>query len=207
MTDRLPFFASCSPGLESIAAAEFRSLGFMPAKAVPGGVEISGGPLHLYRANLWSRVSSRILVRLGSVRATAFDELRRKTADLPWENHLRPGQPVRINASTHKSRLHHTGAIAERIAAAIGQRLGTPPAWTLNKSLETDGAQTQALVVVRFDHDQCWVSIDSSGEDLHRRGYRLAAAKAPLRETLAAGMLLACGWDPAAVAAVSGWAI
>lgn len=195
MTTRQALFATCSPGLENIAAAEFRSLGFMPAQAVPGGVELSGTATHLYRANLWSRTSSRVLVRLGEFQATAFEELVRKAGGLPWERHLRPGQPVRVNATARKSRLHHTGAIAERVARSIGSRLGVEPAWTLNKSM--DDAEAQALVVVRFEHDRCRVSIDSSGEDLHRRGYRLATAKAPLRETLAAGLLLACQWDPA----------
>ncbi len=161
---------------------------------LPGGVEFRGGLPALYRANLHLRTASRILVRLGSsFYAAAFSELRKKASRLPWERFLTPGQPVSIRATCHKSKLYHSEAVAERIAGAIADRLGKPS--PMLKPADEESANPPQLVVVRLVNDLCTVSLDSSGELLHRRGYRQAVAKAPLRETLAAAMLLASGWD------------
>lgn len=156
-----------------------------------GGVEFSGSFEAIYRANLHLRTASRVLVRLGDFTATAFSELRKKAGRLPWECFLSPGQAVNVRSTCHKSRLYHSDAVSERILGAITDRLVQVPG--VHHSLSNP--YSPQLVVVRFVHDHCTISIDSSGELLHRRGYRQATAKAPLRETLAAGMLLASGWD------------
>ncbi len=134
-----------------------------------------------------------MLVRLGDFYAAAFSELRKKAARLAWEKYIVPGQRVALRVTCHKSRLYHSDAVAERILGAIGDRLGSPVSLAV---LDEDAAGVQPqLVVVRLSHDLVTISIDSSGEHLHRRGYRLASAKAPLRENLAAGLILASGWD------------
>lgn len=200
-------FAVCAPGVEPFVAQELGDLGLLvapsapvaPALAVPGaevevgGVEFSGDRTAIYRANLHLRTASRVLLRLGDFYAASFPELRKKAGRLAWENYLHPGQPVAVRASCHKSRLYHSDGVAERVLAAIGDRLGqiTPP----GKFDEAGEAPPPQLVVARLDHDRCILSVDTSGTLLHRRGYRLAVAKAPLRETLAAAMLLASGWD------------
>ena len=150
----------------------------------------------LYRANLHLRTASRVLVRLGGFHAAAFSELRKKASRLPWETYLRPGQPVSIHATSHKSKLYHSGGVTKRIAGAIADRLGAAPR-VEKTSDEAEGPGPQ-LVIVRLVRDQVMISLDASGALLHQRGYRLAGGKAPLRETLAAGMLLASGWDCAA---------
>jgi putative N6-adenine-specific DNA methylase len=100
---------------------------------------------------------------------------------------------VAVRVTCHKSKLYHSDAVAERIVRAVGDKLGKPS--LLHKPADEEAQNPPQLIVVRLLRDQCFVSIDSSGELLHRRGYRQAVAKAPLRETLAAGMLLASGWD------------
>jgi len=214
-------FVACAPGLEIITAQEIRSLGFLPtnvaAAAVLGGVNAakldytdggvetiisstnnsdSDANTHLeavYRLNLFLRTASRVLVRLGEFYAAAFSELRKKAGRLEWEAYLSPGQSVALRVTCHKSRLYHSDAIAERVLGAITDRMGSPvPLARFNENASNTLPQ---LVVVRLLHDHVTISIDSSGEHMHRRGYRLAAAKAPLRETLAAGVLLASGWD------------
>jgi putative N6-adenine-specific DNA methylase len=166
---------------------------FIP-QPLPGGVAFTGGLPELYRANLHLRTASRVLARLGSsFYAAAFSELRKKASRLPWERFLTPGQPVSIRATCHKSKLYHSEAVAERVAGAIADRLGKSS--PLLKPADEESASPPQLVVVRLVNDLCTVSIDSSGELLHRRGYRQAVAKAPLRETLAAAMLIASGWD------------
>lgn len=197
---RLPLFAVCAPGLEDITRAELFSLGINHPRAVPGGVEFEGFLSHLYKVNLWSRTASRVLARLGEFNAVSFAELRRKAAELPWENFLHRGAGVAIRAACHKSKLYHSDAVAERVALALQDRLGSAPPLGTRGSEDPEETLSQqddshTAVVVRFDRDHCTVSLDSSGAHLHRRGYRLAAAKAPLRETLAAALLRHAAYD------------
>ena len=208
-------FAVCAPGLEPFTALELRKLGLLSptqedaapetsgrdraAQGENGGVSFAGDLNEIYLANLHLRTASRVLVRLGEFYAAAFSELRKKAGRLAWMRYLKPGQPVAINVTCHQSRLYHSDAVAERIAGAIGDCLGEQPQVirpdpAVSYSNGETNLQPQ-LVVVRLVQDLCTISIDSSGELLHRRGYRLATAKAPLRETLAAGVLLASGWD------------
>lgn len=186
---RFACFAACPPGLELITWAELFNLGLNQPKTVPGGVEFSGFFNHIYRINLWSRTASRVLVRLGTFEALSFAELERKAGGLAWDQLLRRGAAVRLRVTCHKSKLYHSDAVAERLAGVLAANLGAVRD-------ETDDARAQ-LVVVRLDHDRCTISLDSSGEHLHRRGYRLETGKAPLRETLAAALLLHARFDPA----------
>ncbi len=219
----LRLFAVAAPGLEPLVQGELARLGLVSGEAVPrlaeaglpveeqrspgnrppdeeggeetGGVEFDADLAGLYRANLWLRTASRVLLRLGDFYAAAFSELRKKASRLPWEDYLRPGQPVVVRATCHRSKLYHSAGVAERVAGAIGDRLGQPT--PLVKADPAAPAPPQQ-VLVRLVHDHAVISLDTSGELLHRRGYRQAMAKAPLRETLAAGLLLASGWDGAA---------
>jgi putative N6-adenine-specific DNA methylase len=201
-------FAVCTPGLEPFTALELAQIGLIPTSPpVPpvvsspggdpgsefGGIESQGSLHDLYRANLSLRTASRVLLRLGEFHASAFAELRRKVGQLPWERFLAPGKPVALRVTCRASRLYHERAVAERVAAAISDRLDRPqPVQTYQGDA---GADLPQLILARIDHNLCTVSIDSSGPLLHRRGYRLAVTKAPLRETLAAAMVMASGWD------------
>lgn len=158
----------------------------------------------LYAANLWLRTASRVLVRVASFRAKAFYELERRANKVPWERFVGPGQRVRFRVTCRKSRLYHSDAVAQRLAAAIERRVGGGGAtvWSgkAEGAVEVDAEDETApsdaqLFVVRFLHDECTISADASGALLHLRGYRQAVGKAPLRETIAAAMLLASGWD------------
>ncbi len=200
-TASLPLFAVCAPGLEAVTTAELRGLGISPLgpstgdspSGGEGGIEFNADMESLFRANLQLRTASRILLRLGTFHAVSFVELRKRAASLPWEQYLRPGQAVALRVTCRKSRLYHSDAVAERVAGAIGDRLRTPP--DVRKLDENAPGDPPQLIVVRFLNDECTLSLDTSGALLHRRGYRQALAKAPLRETLAAGLLLAAGWD------------
>jgi putative N6-adenine-specific DNA methylase len=185
-------FAVCAPGLEPVLLAEVQALG-CKGTAGAGGVEIDGTLRDVARLNLWLRTASRVLVRLGTVKATAFPELVRKASALPWELYLRPGAKAALRVTCRKSRLYHSGAVAERLHAAMEARLGAKVQAQKSASEDEEGEDAQ-LVVARFDRDVCTVSADSSGALLHRRGYRLAQSQAPLRETLAAAVLLAAGY-------------
>ena len=156
------------------------------------------------RANLWSRVASRVIVRAARFHARTFAELERHGRRIEWERFVGAGGAVAFRVTSKKSRLYHTEAIAERLAGAIGHRLGVPARWAAaDRGVATDEAGDDdeqiapsdgQLFVVRVARDLVTVSADSSGALLHRRGYRQAVAKAPLRETLAAALLLAADW-------------
>ena len=182
-------FATAAPGLKPLVAAELRALGEFQSVVVgepePGGVSFRADRAGLYAANLHLRIASRVLVRIGTFHASAFHELERHAARLPWREFMTSGSPVSFRVTSRKSRLYHQDAIAQRLLAVAGG------------STAREGDATQEFVV-RLFRDECTVSADASGELLHRRGYRLATAKAPLRETLAAAMLVASGWDESA---------
>ena len=181
-------FAVAAPGLEPLVAAELRRLtALCPleiAAPEPGGVEFRAGQRGLYAANLHLRTASRVLVRMGTFHASAFHELERHAARLPWAAFTAAGQAITFRVTSRKSRLYHQDAVAERLLAAAGA-----PALPASA-----GLPAPQEFIVRLFRDECTVSADSSGELLHRRGYRLAGGKAPLRETLAAAMLAATGW-------------
>lgn len=179
-------FAVAAPGLETVCAAELTALGLAGVTVVAGGVEFSGDLGDLYRVNLWLRTASRVIVRVGEVGSRDFPDLFRQAVRLPWGKFIRPGTRVRVRAVSRRSRLGHTGRVAETISAAIDRALGRPGG-------VEDGPEQ--LVLARFEDDRCLLSVDSSGELLHRRGYRLDAVPAPLRETLAAGLLFLLRWD------------
>lgn len=196
-------FAVCAPGLEPVVDGELKGLG-ISGEVETGGVCWKGELRDLYRANLHLRSASRIVVRIARFRARSFIELERHVRRIDWSAHLPGGASVRLRVTSRKSRLYHEGAIRERferfiaesINAGISQDVsadhGPVDADPLDSS---DGVQGAQLIVVRFFRDECIVSLDASGALLHRRGYRLATAKAPLRETLAAAIIIAAGWD------------
>jgi putative N6-adenine-specific DNA methylase len=181
----MDLFVVTANGLPPIVLREMEALGIR-GTAVAGGVEAEGALREVASLNLWLRCATRVLVRLGSFRATAFPELVRKAAALPWEEYLRPSAKLEVRATCHKSRLYHSGGVAERILSGLEARVRGAGA--------ARAGQGGQLVLARFDHDICTVSIDSSGELLHQRGWRGPQAKAPLRETLAAALLLAAGY-------------
>ena len=167
----------------------------------PGGVAWTGDLESLARANLWLRTASRVLVRVAEFRARTFFELERHARKVPWERFVSAGVPVGLRVTCRKSRLYHSDAVAQRIAEAIDRALGgaAPTPTVQNRGddeseVEVHEGGREQLFVVRVLHDVCTVSADSSGAGLHRRGYRLELAKAPLRETLAAAVLLGSGW-------------
>ncbi|CAG1008694.1 Ribosomal RNA large subunit methyltransferase L [Myxococcaceae bacterium] len=195
-------FAVASPGLEAVLAAEIEGLGLGDATTLAGGVAFRGDLPTLARANLELRSAGRILLRAASFPAKRFDDLRRRAAALAWERWVGRGDSVALRVTCRKSRLWHSGAVGERVMEAIASRLGFEPSRARPEPDDDDShAPLNAsrprvqLVLVRIENDACTVSVDSSGEPLHRRGYRLAVGRAPLRETLAAGLVLASGWD------------
>jgi putative N6-adenine-specific DNA methylase len=191
----LDCFAIVAPGLEAFALAEATGLG-LNAVVEEGGISWSGDAHSALLANAGLRIASRVLVRLAVFEARSFAELERHARKIPWTRVLRPGDAVRFRVTCKKSRLYHSDAVAQRLADAVMRVV--PGVRAEGGSIDDDevqGDDDHALIVVRVMRDRVTVSADSSGALLHRRGYRQATAKAPLRETIAAAMLAASGWD------------
>jgi putative N6-adenine-specific DNA methylase len=188
----LDLFAICAPGLSTFLAAELRDLGLPVGDVTPAGVTLRGTLADLYRANLQSRLATRIVVRIATFEATHFSTLDKRLRTVDWPRWLAPGTDVACRVTCRKSRLYHSGAVAERVQGAIAAAVRHR---AVDVTDEDDDEGAHQLLLVRLDHDRCTVSLDASGALLHRRGYRQAVAKAPLRETLAAAMLRAARWD------------
>ena len=209
------FALVCPPGLEDICLAEARALGLeLSADAVPGPVLAWSGRLEdLYRASLFLRTASRILVRLTSFRAGAREELFRHVADFPWELWLPAGAALRVDAHVRHSRISHEGMTATtvfeavarrfRLAGLVEPRLAGAAANheaaadilddEADQPVGADAAVVQRLIV-RLEDNRASLSLDASGEHLHRRGWRTEQGAAPIRENLAAGLLAWTGW-------------
>lgn len=182
-----------APGLEPLALAEARALG-LPAVEEEGGFGWTGDLRSVVAANVGLRIASRVLVRLDSFEALSFADLERRARRVAWGTVVRAGDAARFRVTCKKSRLYHSDAVAQRLADAL---VRTVPGVRVveHQGDEEAGSDEATLFVVRFFRDRCLISVDTSGALLHRRGYRMATAKAPLRETLAAALLAASGWD------------
>jgi putative N6-adenine-specific DNA methylase len=176
-------FAICAPGIEAVTAAELLSLGATIDATEPGGVSFQADAALLYRANLELRTASRVLKRVAQFDARTWFELERHAKKISWATLLGAGMAPEFEVTSRKSKLYHNRGIAERLERIVGA-----------DTAAGDPSRT-ARFQVRAVRDRFTISADASGELLHRRGYRLETAKAPLRETLAAAMLLGCGWD------------
>ncbi|MES2521303.1 MAG: class I SAM-dependent RNA methyltransferase [Gemmatimonadota bacterium] len=207
--DRWDAFAIVAPGLAPLVAAELTAMGITPREVSPAGVAFDATRADLLAANLWSRIASRVIVRLDSFEARDFATLEKLAQRVPWTRVMAEGATVSLRVTCRKSKLYHSDAVAERVARGITRsvkgvkivrtgddEIDSETADSDTESASTDkGSSDVQRIIVRFDHDRCTISADSSGELLHRRGWRQAVAKAPLRETLAAAMIAACEWN------------
>ena len=183
MTDPFEIYLVATPGLEAPLCDEARAAGF-DAKVVEGGVAFMGLWPEVWRANLDLRGATRVLARIGSFRAMHLAQLDKRARKVDWAAVLRPDVPVKVEASCKRSRIYHAGAASQRVGKAIAEELGAPLA-----------DDTAVRVMVRIEDDLVTLSVDTTGESLHKRGFKEGVAKAPMRETMAAMFLRQCGFD------------
>lgn len=190
------FFAVAPPGVESLTHRELTALGIgrSDPEIHTGGVTFFG-PVHDgYKANLGLRTAARVLMRIAAFRAADFKTLERHWNDIPWELYLPPDSRPQLRVSCRKSRLYHSDAVAQRLQTALAQRFDTADL-TDHRPAAADPDSSPLRLFVRLLHDRCTVSLDSSGEALYRRGLKTQVTEAPLRENLAAAILLLAGYD------------
>lgn len=176
-------FLATAPGLENLLYEEVRSKGFKHAKAIKGGVTIEGSWPEVWRANLWVRGTSRVLARIASFKALHLAQLDQRACDVPWGEVLNPEIDFRVDVSCSKSRIYHSDAAAQRIEKAITKVLKAKKA-----------PNADITVMARIERDICTISVDTSGDLLHKRGFKALVNKAPMRENMAALFLQQCGY-------------
>jgi len=185
------YFATTAKGLEEVLAGELRSLGAADIRPKSGGVHFCGSQADGYRACLWLRTANRVLQPLGSFSCRTPEQLYDGIRSFPWETFVTPAMTLALDASTRDSALTHSRYVALKGKDAIVDRIRD---WCGNRP-DIDPVAPDLPVNLHLSGNQCTVSLDLAGVGLHRRGYRLERTIAPLRETLAAGLLLLSGWD------------
>ena len=191
------FFAACAPGLQRLCHRELS--GLMPGRdgitMIPGGVEFTGSVEDCYQANLRLGSPSRIIMRMGSIKAENFRTLEKQLLKMEWELFLKKGVPFSCDVVTSHCRLYHTDAIAGRVKNCIVDYFENLP-------LEQGAMVAHRLhdtgqrILIRGVDDRFEISLDSSGDGLYKRGIKKNVGAAPLRENLAFGLLSAAGYSP-----------
>jgi 23S rRNA (guanine2445-N2)-methyltransferase / 23S rRNA (guanine2069-N7)-methyltransferase len=192
--DDLAFFATCPRNTEGLLLDELRALGAPEVAETRAGVAFRGPLQTAYRACLWSRVASRVLLHLHSCPVASPDELYECVVELPWEDHLLVSGTLAVEVTTtikrgpladlntHFAEQRVKDAVVDRFRARSGTRPGV------------DLARPDIRINVHLTPEGASISLDLSGDGLHRRGYRTEGGEAPLKENLAAAILLRAGW-------------
>jgi 23S rRNA (guanine2445-N2)-methyltransferase / 23S rRNA (guanine2069-N7)-methyltransferase len=191
------FFAACPRNVSDLLAAELRDLGVDVEREHPAGVSFRGPLASAYLACLHSRTASRVILTLGDVEVPDADAMYRHLLAMPWTEHLRSDGSFAVDVVGEPPRwLRHTQFAALRAKDAVVDQFreiaGTRPS--------VDLATPDLRVSLRFARERVTVGVDLSGEPLHRRGYRQAGVDAPLKENLAAALLVRSGWPAVAEA-------
>jgi putative N6-adenine-specific DNA methylase len=188
------FFASCPRGLEATLASELAALGAREAQAVDGGVGFGGGLDLACRANLESRIASRILWRVGSGRYRTEHDVHALAKAIDWKRHFRVDRTLRVDVAATRSPLTSLEFAALTIKDAVCDRFRDDT----GKRPSVDKRAPDVRVHAHLTADEATFYLDTSGEPLFKRGYRRDTEEAPLRENLAAGLIALAGWTPGA---------
>lgn len=185
------YFATCARGLEGVTALELETLGAHSIESGQGGVSFQGDLKLLYSANLWLRTAIRVLCPILRFEIESADELYDVVRNFDWSRYLTPQHTLAVTANVRSSVLSHSRYAALRVKDAIcdqfSERTGRRP--------NVDVENPLVSLNLHVDHNLAVLSLDSSGESLHKRGYRPIQTKAPINEALAAGIIRLCAWD------------
>ena len=184
------FFATAPKGMERLLAKELRPLGALDVSATRGGVSFKGTLETAYRACLWSRTANRILMPIARFRAPTPEKLYKRIREIAWDDHLLPQGTLAVDCFTSDSRITHSHYGALKVKDGIVDQFRE--AYGIRPSV--DLKEPDLRINVYLYKDRATVSLDLSGESLHRRAYREEGLTAPLKENLAAAILLKAGW-------------
>jgi putative N6-adenine-specific DNA methylase len=187
----MELFATCARGLEEILAGELSALYMAGIIVEKGGVRFSGEMPDCRKANLWLRTANRVMLPLTTFTCDSPQSLYDGVRSVAWHEYLTPSMTLSVDCNLRDSALTHSHSTAlkakDAIVDTIRDRFGSRP--------NIDTTDPDLRVNIHLLKNRCTVSLDSSGTPLDRRGYRTERNEAPLRETLAAAIILATGWD------------
>lgn len=190
MTNKYELFAPCHFGLEAVLKREIIDLGYKVTEVVDGRVSFEGDEEAIARCNVFLRTTERVMLKVGSFKAVTFDELFEKTKALPWENFIpKDGKFWVKKASSIKSKLFSPSDIQRIVKKAIVDRLSGK--YNILRFPENGSEYPIRITILK---DEVTVGLDTSGESLHKRGYRRLTVKAPITETLAAALISLTPW-------------
>ena len=178
-------------GLEEVLAKELIDLGANDVQIQRRAVSFTGNQTLLYKANLCCRTASRILKPIMTFDASNADEVYEQVKKINWNNYLKIDGTFAIDSTVYSEQFRHSKFVTNRVKDAIVDFFTEK----YNQRPTVSVSNPQLTINIHISHKQCTLSLDSSGESLHKRGYRVAQTEAPLNESLAAGMLLLAGWD------------
>ena len=177
-------------GLEEVLAGELTSLGANDIKIGRRAVSFSGDKSLLYRANLWLRTASRVLVPIATFRANDADAVYEEVKKIDWEQYMDLATTFSIDATVYSETFKHSRYVTYKVKDAIADRFNEK----YGKRPSVRITDPDLYINVHIAEQQVTVSLDSSGDSLHKRGWRVANTEAPINEALAAGLLLLAGW-------------
>ena len=185
------FVAKTLFGLEDILANELKALGAENINILHRAVSFSGDKKLMYEVNLMSRTALRILKRVFSFKANTDAELYKKVQEVYWDKYFDADHTIAVDSSVSSEFFTHSQFVSQRVKDAIVDQFRSKTGKRPSVDLENPNFR----INIHIFNDICTLSLDSSGESLHKRGYRLQMSEAPLSEVLAAGMILLSGWD------------
>jgi len=188
----MELIATCAFGLEKLVQDELKKLGLPILKTEDGRITFEGDEKTLMRANLWLRCADRVQIKMGEFQATTFDELFDMVGVLPWEKYIGKSDAFPVDATSVKSILHSEPAIQSIVKKSVVKRLQLKH----KSEILSENSGVTYQIMVKSNKDQFIVTIDSSGDSLHKRGYRTKTNDAPMKETLAAAMVKLSDWTP-----------
>lgn len=184
------YFSTCPKGIEPLLADELRALGAAAVRETRAGVAFQGALETAYRACLWSRLASRVLLPLARFPAPSAEALYEGVQAVSWRDHLSADRTLAVDAVTSQSAIAHSHFAALKVKDAIVDQLRA----AFGRRPSVDTVHPDVRVNLYLHRDEAILSIDLAGESLHRRGYRAEATEAPLKENLAAAILIRAGW-------------
>jgi putative N6-adenine-specific DNA methylase len=189
---KMELIAPCHFGLEAVLKKEIYDLGYDIRQVEDGKITFEGDAEAICRGNIFLRTTERVLLKVGKFRAVTFEELFQGIKELPWENYIpQNGKFWVTKATSVKSKLFSPSDIQSIVKKAMVERLRQTYGMDW---FPEDGASFPVRIVLH--KDEVTVTIDTSGESLHKRGYRYLCGKAPLTETLAAALIMLTPWHP-----------
>lgn len=187
---KIQLIATTPMGLEAVVAREIKELGYADMQVENGRVTFWGDASAICRANLWLRTADRILVKMGEFPATTFEDLFEQTKALPWPDWIPGDAEFPVNGRSHKSQLSSVPACQAIVKKAIVEKM--------KQQYHTEWfaeSGPKYVIEVSLLNDIATLTLDTSGYGLHKRGYRKLATEAPLKETMAAALILLSRWN------------